>query len=134
MSSSRVFGEVPPVRLRFATAAACLPSALRVFFGMCAIVRFFFAAPIAFLTFLRAAARCFFETMLDLPLRSRTCVPTQGDGATVPVTRAGSRDAERRRASRTAAVGLALLRAHRRGARAQRVAGPATVGRRGHRG
>src|SRR5205823_14839934 len=43
-SSCRVFGWVDPVRLRFATAAACLPSAVRVFFGMLAIVRFDFDA------------------------------------------------------------------------------------------
>ncbi len=37
-SSARVFGLVPPVRLRCATAAPCLPSAVLVFAGMCAIV------------------------------------------------------------------------------------------------
>src|SRR5207253_5046102 len=38
---------------------ACLPSAVRVFFGRWAIVRFFLAAATAFLMFFRAAARCF---------------------------------------------------------------------------
>src|SRR5207237_9967981 len=40
------------------TLFACLPMAVRVFFGRCAIVRFFLAAAAAFLMFLRAAARC----------------------------------------------------------------------------
>src|SRR5262245_35183577 len=37
-NSARVFGVVPPVRLRCATAAPCLPSAVLVLAGMCAIV------------------------------------------------------------------------------------------------
>jgi hypothetical protein len=37
-SSARVLGEAPPVRLRRATAAPCLPSAVRVFAGRCVIV------------------------------------------------------------------------------------------------
>ena len=39
--------------------AACLPSALRVDLGRCAMVRFFLAAETAFFMFLRAAAACF---------------------------------------------------------------------------
>ena len=42
---------------RFATFAACLPSAVRVRLGKCAIVRWRFAAAAAFLMFRRAAAR-----------------------------------------------------------------------------
>src|SRR5437762_356516 len=41
------------------TLFACLPNAVRVFFGRWATVRFFFAADAAFLMFFRAAARCF---------------------------------------------------------------------------
>jgi hypothetical protein len=41
-----------------ATFAACLPNAVRVRFGKCAMVRFLLAAAAAFLMFLRAAARC----------------------------------------------------------------------------
>src|SRR5207248_8242085 len=41
------------------TLFACLPNAVRVFFGRWATVRFFFAAAAAFLIFFRAAARCF---------------------------------------------------------------------------
>ena len=40
------------------TLFACFPSAVRVFFGRCAIVRFRFAAPAALLMFFRAAVRC----------------------------------------------------------------------------
>ena len=46
-------------RLRFATLAACFPSAVRVFLGRCAIVFFFLAAAAAFLMLRRAAALCF---------------------------------------------------------------------------
>ncbi len=42
-SSAQVLGEVPPVRLRRATAAPCLPSAVRVLDARCEIV-FLFAA------------------------------------------------------------------------------------------
>lgn len=45
--------------LRFATFAACFPSAVRVFLGRCAMVCFLFAAAAAFLMFLRAAFFCF---------------------------------------------------------------------------
>jgi hypothetical protein len=45
------------VRFRRATAAPWLPSAVRVFFGSCAIVRCCFAALIAFFTWRRAACR-----------------------------------------------------------------------------
>ena len=41
-----------------ATFAACLPSAVRVRLGRCAMVRFLLATAAAFLIFLRAAARC----------------------------------------------------------------------------
>src|SRR5947199_3094135 len=46
------------------TLFACLPSAVRVFFGRCVIVFFFFAAPAAFLMFWRAAVRCFSLAMV----------------------------------------------------------------------
>jgi hypothetical protein len=49
----------PPSRLLF-------PSAIRVRFGKCAIVRFRRAALAAFLTFRRAASRCFDDVMLPL--------------------------------------------------------------------
>lgn len=39
--------------------APCLPSAVRVFFGKCEIVRFFFATFAAFFIFFRAVERCF---------------------------------------------------------------------------
>jgi len=48
---------------RRATFAACLPSAVRVFFGRCAMVLFFFAAAVARLMFLFAAVRCFSVAM-----------------------------------------------------------------------
>jgi hypothetical protein len=51
----RVLGSLAPERFRAATAAPCFPSAVRVFFGMCAIVFFRFAAAIAFFTFRFAA-------------------------------------------------------------------------------
>ena len=47
------------MRFRFATFAPCLPSAVRVRFGRCAIVRFFLAVLAALRMFLRAALRCF---------------------------------------------------------------------------
>jgi hypothetical protein len=50
-------------RLLLATLAACLPKAVRVFFGRLAIVRFFFAAWAAFLMFFRAAVRCLAVTI-----------------------------------------------------------------------
>jgi hypothetical protein len=43
----------------FLTFAACLPSAVRVFFGKCFNVCFRFAALIAFRIFFLAALRCF---------------------------------------------------------------------------
>ena len=46
-------------RFWFRTFAACFPSAVRVDFGRCAIVRFRFAARAALGIFLRAAALCF---------------------------------------------------------------------------
>lgn len=54
------------------TFAACLESAIRVRFGRCAMVRFRFAAPIAFRMFRRAAARCFSDAIAREPLRD-TC-------------------------------------------------------------
>src|SRR5262249_18100008 len=50
MSSARVFGDLAPVRLRLRTADACLPKAVRVRLGMCAIVFLRLAALIAFRT------------------------------------------------------------------------------------
>jgi hypothetical protein len=44
-------------RFFLATAAPFFPSAVRVFFGRCAIVRFLLAAAAAFLMFRRAADR-----------------------------------------------------------------------------
>src|SRR5262245_60910502 len=46
-------------RFRLAAFAPSLPSAVRVFFGRCAIVRFFLAAREAFLMFFRASVFCF---------------------------------------------------------------------------
>jgi len=51
---------------RFATLAACLPSAVRVFFGKREIVRFLRAAFAAFLMLRRAAALCFLLAMINL--------------------------------------------------------------------
>jgi hypothetical protein len=45
------------------TLAACLPSAVRVDFGRCAIVRFLLAARAAFLMFRFAARLCFIVAM-----------------------------------------------------------------------
>ena len=45
------------------TLAACLPSAVRVDFGRCAIVRFLLAARAAFLMFHFAARLCFIVAM-----------------------------------------------------------------------
>src|SRR5207302_10381722 len=72
VSSARVLGLDPPVRLRWATAAPCLPSAVRVFLGMWAMVFVRLAAPIAFLTLRLAACRCFVVAMgISLPDRRR---------------------------------------------------------------
>src|SRR3954454_8619676 len=57
-SSCRVFGLVPPRRLRRATAAPCLPSAVRVLAGMLAIDRFFSAPARALRTLRFAACTC----------------------------------------------------------------------------
>jgi AcrR family transcriptional regulator len=62
-SSARVLGDEPPRRLRAATAAPCFPSAVRVFLGMWAIVRFDRAAACAFFTFRFAAATCLLLAM-----------------------------------------------------------------------
>src|SRR6266540_2536039 len=67
LGSGLVFGSEPPLRLRRATAAPCFPRAVRVFFGMWAIVFFFRAALIAFFTFLRAPRRCFSLAMSTPP-------------------------------------------------------------------
>jgi hypothetical protein len=68
-SSARVLGEALWVRLRRATAAPCLPSAVRVLAGRCAIV--FLAAPAcwAFFTLRLAARACLLVAMV---LRSRS--------------------------------------------------------------
>src|SRR5690242_12368827 len=57
-SSARVLGDAPPLRLRWATAAACLPSAVRVLAGMWAIVFLLVAACWAFFTLRLAACDC----------------------------------------------------------------------------
>src|SRR2546421_1564308 len=76
MSSARVLGVDAPVRFRLRTAGACLPSAVRVFFGMWAIVFFRFAVLIALRTFFFAAFRCLVVTTAHL---LRACaVPTPG--------------------------------------------------------
>src|SRR6266516_6507679 len=56
-SSARVLGEAAPVRRRWATAAPCFPSAVRVFSGRCAIVLLAVAACWAFFTLVVAARR-----------------------------------------------------------------------------
>jgi hypothetical protein len=48
---------------RFATFAACLPKAVRVFLGRCAIVRLRLATADAFLMFLRAEVFCFVDAI-----------------------------------------------------------------------
>jgi hypothetical protein len=60
--------DTPLYAARFSllTFAACLPNAIRVFFGKCAIVLFLFAAAAAFLVFRLAAARCFALAMAYL--------------------------------------------------------------------
>src|SRR5207302_11102841 len=52
---------------RRAAFAPSLPRAVRVFAGRCATVRFRFAAAAAFLTFRRAAVRCFLLTIKATP-------------------------------------------------------------------
>ena len=54
-------------RFLLATDDACLPSAVRTDFGRCAIVRFLFATPAAFLMFFRAALFCFVDA-IAIPL------------------------------------------------------------------
>jgi hypothetical protein len=54
-----VYLQLAFFRFCCATFAACFPNAVRTDFGKWAIVRFFFAAAAAFLTFRRAAFRCF---------------------------------------------------------------------------
>src|SRR6266487_3575558 len=56
-SSARVLGEAAPVRRRWATAAPCFPSAVRVFSGRCAIVLLAVAACLAIFTLAVAARR-----------------------------------------------------------------------------
>src|SRR5438270_3855393 len=58
ISSALVLGVDPPVRLRLATAAACLPNAVRVFLGMLALVFLLLVDFWSFLTLRRAACRC----------------------------------------------------------------------------
>lgn len=53
---------------RLATLEACLPSAVRVDFGRCAIVRLFLAVSAAFLMFFRAACFCRAVAIARLPL------------------------------------------------------------------
>jgi phosphate transport system protein len=57
-SSAFVFGVEPPLRLRAATAAPCLPRAVRVLAGMLAIERLRPAPACALRTFRFAAATC----------------------------------------------------------------------------
>src|SRR6266496_2651552 len=66
-SSARVLGEAAPVRRRWATAAPCLPSAVRVFSGRCAIVLLAVAACCAFFA-LPVAARW---VLVALPVAAR---------------------------------------------------------------
>jgi hypothetical protein len=56
--------------LDFLTFAACLPRAVRLFFGKCFNVCFRFAALIAFLIFLRAALRCLRLPIVPLSISS----------------------------------------------------------------
>src|SRR6201993_5336279 len=63
-SSARVLGDAPPLRLRWATAAACLPSAVRVLAGMWAIVFLLVAACWAFFTLRLAACDCLFVAIV----------------------------------------------------------------------
>ena len=51
-------------RFRRAVLAPCLPKAVRVRLGRCAIVRFRFAVAAAFLMLRRAAVRCFAVPMI----------------------------------------------------------------------
>ena len=63
--------------LRLATLEACLPRAVRVDFGKCAIVRFLFAAAAAFLMFF-LAARFRFAVAIPVLLRGSAPGPKQG--------------------------------------------------------
>src|SRR5207302_4587590 len=56
---------------RRAAFAPSLPSAVRVFAGRCATVRFRFAAAAAFFTLRRAAVRCFLLTIKATPGKLR---------------------------------------------------------------
>ena len=65
------------MRLRWATAAPCLPSAVRVLAGMLAIDRFFWAPARCAATLRLAALTCFSVAMVHLPV-SAGCVPQDG--------------------------------------------------------
>lgn len=62
--------------LRLATLEACLPRAVRVDFGKCAIVRFLFAAAAAFLMFF-LAARFRFAVAMPVLLRALRLDPNR---------------------------------------------------------
>jgi hypothetical protein len=77
-SSARVFGVDAPTRLRCATAAACLPRAVLLALGMCAIDRLL-RAPACALVMLRwAAVRCFVLAIAGVYPGVRRCTPCQG--------------------------------------------------------
>src|SRR5437868_7222891 len=80
MSSARVFGVDAPVRFRLRTADACFPSAVRVFFGMWAIVFLRLAVLIALRTFFFAAFRCLVVTTNTSFVRSVVPTPRRRTG------------------------------------------------------
>jgi hypothetical protein len=93
-------GAAAPVRLRLATAAPCLPSAVLVFAGRCAIVFLLDAARCAFFTLALAACDCLVVAILvGFPSLARSDVPgsplptpwpgplTPGDHRSLPADR-----------------------------------------------
>jgi len=78
ISSARVFGVDAPVRFRLRTADACLPSAVRVSFGMWAMVFLRLAELIALRTFFFAAFRCLMVTTAHLLRALRGYLPRCG--------------------------------------------------------
>jgi len=67
-----------PTRLRCATAAACLPRAVLLAFGMCAIDRLLRAPACALVMLRRSAVRCFVLVITGVYPGARCCTPHQG--------------------------------------------------------
>lgn len=109
-SSARVFGRDEPVRLRWATAAACLPSADRVLFGMFEMLRLRLAAEMALRTFLRAACCCLCVAITGQIPRSTDRQRDRGRGSIrppAPTAQTVTGLARRRRDSETRVIPIA---------------------------